>query len=81
MLAVIKGYVIVPWWAWTAAWLSASWSLLVFAAASRAEYRKYLISKQSASFIKDLMERVQQVAPESQVPMGPLFGSGDKPMN
>lgn len=80
LLAVINGYVVIPWWAWLAGWLNTMWSLAVFAAATRAEYKKYQLTKKSATFIKDMMEKIQTAAP-SQVPMGPLYGSDDSPMN
>ena len=80
MLAVIKGYVIIPWWAWSAGCLHALWNLVILASATKAEYRKNQLSKLNESFIHDLMGKMQEIAP-SQIPMGPLYGSSDSPLN
>ena len=80
MLAVIKGYVIIPWWAWTAGWLHALWSFVILVSATKAEYQKHQLSKMNEGFIQDLLIKMQEIAP-SQIPMGPLYGSSDSPMN
>ena len=80
MLAVIKGYVIIPWWAWAAGWLHALWSFVILVSATKAEYQKHQLSKMNEGFIQDLLIKMQEIAP-SQIPMGPLYGSSDSPMN
>ncbi len=79
MLAVIKGYVIIPWWAWSAGCLHALWNLVILVSATKAEYRKHQLSKMNEGFIQDLMSKMQEIAP--QIPSGPLYGSSDSPMN
>ncbi len=80
ILAVIKGYVIIPWWAWFVGWLHGMWSLAVFLSATRSEYRKYKQTKMGETFIKDLMERIQTAVP-SQAPFVIPDSSNDKSMN
>ena len=71
MLAVVKTYIIVPWWAWTAAWLHASWSLGILISATRTEVLKRRLARQGQELFGGLAEQL------SNIPLPiPMMGLG-----
>ena len=58
MLAVIKSYVIIPWWAWTASWLNAAWSISILITATRAALRSRRLAKEGEEFLGGMVERL-----------------------
>ena len=75
ILAVIKGYVLIPWWAWTVAWLAGGWQVFSFYVVARQEWARRVMAKQGEAFLKTMLEHVGQSAAPLPPPM---YGMGPK---
>ena len=75
ILAVIKGYVAIPWWAWLAAWLHATWQGFSFYVVARQEIAKRVMAKRGEAFLKNMLDELGKPRPGQDPPptmyMGP----------
>ncbi len=75
LLAVIKGYVLVPWWAWTAGWFHATYTAYSFYVVVRQEWARRALAKQGEAFLKNMLETLGKGGPPNN-PMPPVYGMG-----
>ncbi|KKK56959.1 hypothetical protein LCGC14_3059270, partial [marine sediment metagenome] len=69
--AVIKSYVVIPWWAWLAGWLHVVWQIFSVYVAVRQEMAKQVLAKQGEEFLGSMLDVLGKNIPSSMQGMGP----------
>ena len=73
MLAVVQSYIAIPWWAWAAAIIHATYTVYSFYVVIRQEWARRVLAKQGEAFLKNMLERLGKNVPPSAPPM---YGMG-----
>ena len=77
MLAVVKSYILIPWWAWSAATLHATYTAFSFYVVVKQEWARRVLAKQGEEFLANMLDKLGNI-PIGGSPPPTMYGVGPK---